>query len=232
MRLKWANGRPVEEGIYNPAEQNEKHMAVLSDVFRDPDVAPLPPLVSVVVLPRPEVVVEGYRPELGYRLVRVDGLRAFIEERGRLPAAACGPAGDLVGKLLKYHVPAGLDVCARYGIDPKETLPLKDRVQFDPDLRGYRCAFCGSKIALLKNRMGLAWGCSSYPQCRNLVPASVVVQVGQEAAEELKGKRLLAGLLGPKLKVCPSCGSVLMWQDARGGAWYCLNSRLCGYRPR
>jgi len=156
VRLKWANGRPVEEGIYNPAEQNERHMAVLADVLRDLGADPLPPLVSVVVLPRPEVVVEGYRPELGYRLVRVDGLRAFIEERRRLPAAACGPAGDLVGRLLRYHVPAALDGYARDGIDPKEVLPLKERVRFDPGLRGYRCAFCGSEMALLKNRMGLA----------------------------------------------------------------------------
>ncbi|MEW6547213.1 MAG: hypothetical protein AB1446_09915 [Bacillota bacterium] len=205
---------------------------MLVDVLRDLGVVPLPSLVSVVVLPRPEVVVEGYRPELGYHLVRVDRLRAFIEERRRLPAAPCGPAGELVGRLLRYHVPAELDVYARYGIDPKEMVPLKERVRFDPDLRGYRCAFCGSKMVLLKNRTGLAWGCSSYPQCRNLVPASVVVQVGQEAAEGQKSKGLLAALFGPKLRVCSSCGSVLEWRDARGGAWYCPNSRLCGYRPR
>jgi len=43
FRIRNENGKQVREGIYNPVEQNRRHIAVLEDILRSLKINPLPP---------------------------------------------------------------------------------------------------------------------------------------------------------------------------------------------
>lgn len=219
-------------GIYNPAEQNKRHIAVLEDIARDLGVNPLPPIYSVIVLTKPEVIVEGTKPK-GCYLVRLDKLNAFIDKgKGFKPKNGARPATELANQLIHYHKPLTIDVYARYGIGPNETKPVNERIQFDPESKTYKYAFCGNSMLLQKTRSGLFWGCSNYPQCKSPAPVAVAVEIGKAAAEaEYASKGFLAQLFSDRIRICPICGSALVWKDTRkGGDWVCPQSRMCGYK--
>lgn len=220
------------EGIYNPVEQNRRHIAVLEDICRDLNINPLPPFASVVVLTRPEVVIEGYKPNKEYRLIRLDQLNAFVDKcRAAAPKTGI-PATDVIHQLLKYHQPITVDVYNRYGIDPTETLPLNERIVFDYDNRVYKCAFCQATMVLQKTKQGLFWGCPNYPRCKNLVTAGIAAQVGAKTAEERESKKgLLSKLLTSRVRPCPNCGTPLVWKKSKKGEYLaCPNAHWCKYK--
>ncbi|HHY67763.1 MAG TPA: hypothetical protein GX517_11315 [Alicyclobacillus sp.] len=219
--------------MLNPIEQNNRHIAVLKDLFDSIQSLHVPPLANVIAFPHPEVVIKGTKPTGAY-LIRIDRLHDFIDRtRASKPKEGMASTFELMNSLLAYHRPLTFDPFERYHIDRKEVLPVSARLTFDVKNRTYICAFCGAKMALQKNQYGLQWGCTNDPQCKNLVPASVAAQVGAEAVERHeKEKDFLSFLFTSKLRLCPNCGDVLERKRGRGNKEYlaCPNVTLCKYK--
>jgi hypothetical protein len=226
-------GTDDRQGMFSPIEQNKRHIAVLQDLFESLlSTGSVPPLANVIAFPNPKVVIKGFKPQGAY-LVRIDNLQNFIERlRTSKPKPGQASTLDLIQRLLEYHRPISIDPYERYHIDRREVLPLNQRIRFDVESRAYICEFCGAQMALQKNRNGLFWGCPNYPQCKNLVPASIAVQVGTDAVEyHEKQKDFLTALFSSKLRLCPNCGSVLQWKKGRNKEYLaCPNVTLCKYK--
>lgn len=228
------NNREVMEGMYNPAEQNNRHITVIKDILTALQINPLPQFSNIIVLTNPQTVIEKRIPSNSFQIVRIDQLRSYIDRYKAVPVQEnVSSATALVNEIIKYHTPIDFDVYKRYNIDFRETMPVKERVKYDVEKRTYICSFCGNSMVLKKNKNGLFWGCSNYPQCKNAVAAGIAVQVAEEARKKYAGKRgILSLLFGPELpKVCPVCGSILLRKKGRKGEyWECSNRQLCGYK--
>lgn len=230
---KGKRGVENREGMFNPVEQNRRHIAVLQELLVSLSTKEVPPIASVIAFANPKVVIRGQKPEGAY-LLKADGLHSFIEKlRKSLPAQGMESTFGLIKKVLEYHHPVSFDPYERYHINKQEILPLNKRVELDLKKKAYICVFCGSKMALHKDGNGLFWGCSKYPQCKNRVPASVVVQVGKEKIEQdEKNKDFLTKLFTNEPRLCPNCGDFLQWKKTKNSKEYlaCPNVTLCRYR--
>ncbi|MCG0275518.1 MAG: topoisomerase DNA-binding C4 zinc finger domain-containing protein [Thermosediminibacteraceae bacterium] len=165
--------------------------------------------------------------------MRTDQLRAFIDKSKSFSCQKNLPSPtSIIHEIVKYHKPAAIDIYKRYNIDPKETMPMKERIKFDITKRVYICVFCNNQMVLQKNRNGLFWGCSNYPQCKNLVPAGVAAQVGKETREEyVRKQNFFTALFSSPPKLCPVCGNVLELKKGRKGEyWECSSKQLCNYK--
>ncbi len=230
------NGKEISrKGIYDPSEQNRRHIAVLEDIVKSFGIEP-PRFVSVIVLTRPDIVIQGYHPNKSYYLLRVDRLRGFIDKGKDMIAAKVGSLPtELINRIVEFHKSAEADVYAKYDIDPKSLAAPKDRIKFDLKEKKYVCALCGSQMILTRQKGIPTWGCSGYPTCKNLVPAAVAVEVGKvEIDRQEANKGLLAIMFSASPPdLCPVCGSVLIWKENRKEKYQsCPNARVCGYYRR
>ena len=227
------NSKEVDrKGIYNPVEQNHRHIAVLEEIVKSFGVEP-PRFVSVIVLTRPEIVIQGYQQNKSYYLLRVDQLRGFIDKgKGMKAREGAVLPTELISRIVEFHKPAEVDVCAKYDIDQQYLMAPKDRIKFDVKEKKYICAFCGSQMILTRQKGIPVWGCSNYPTCKNLVPAAVAVEAGKaEINRQEANKGILAMMFSASPPdLCPVCGSVLIWKENRKEKYQsCPNAKLCGY---
>ncbi|WDL95805.1 NERD domain-containing protein [Alicyclobacillus sp. ALC3] len=215
------------EGMFSPVEQNRRHMAVLEDILSAQNFAPKPKLASVIVFPNPKVVITGVKPA-GATLARIDTLQALIERsRSRSDADSAVDASHLLDVLLSFHRPITIDVYERYHIDPTETKPMNERVLVDPATEAYICAFCSTQMAVQKTRHGIAWGCGRYPQCKNMVPASIVAQVGNDFVARYNKEHFWTS----RARRCPNCGGKMVEKRGRSGRYVeCANTSVCKYK--
>lgn len=233
-KTKIEKGKEIKEGMYNPAEQNSRHIAVIKDILATIRVEPLPQFSNIVVLTNPQTIVEKRTTSNSFCILRTDQLRSYIDRHKAAPVQKCTPpATELVNEIIKYHIPVDFDVYKRYNIDFREVMPVKERIKYDVVKKMYICSFCSNPMVLKKNKDGLFWGCSNYPLCKNAVPANIAVQVGNETIEEYQRSRSILSIIfgAEPPRICPNCGGTLESKRGRKGEyWECSNKQLCGYK--
>jgi predicted RNA-binding Zn-ribbon protein involved in translation (DUF1610 family) len=222
-----ADAAPQREGMFNPVEQNRRHIAVVEEILQSSNLPFVPKVANVVVLPNPKMVLTGTKPS-GVSIVRADRLQGFIERtRAIAPQGEGASPRHWIEALLPYHSPVSVDVFARYHIDPRELRPLDERIVVDPKTEEFACAFCGAAMIIRKTKNGLVWSCGKYPACKNIVPASVAAKVAQKFVDEYNRTHFWTS----RAKRCPNCGGKMQDRRTRyGRVRECVNTALCRYK--
>lgn len=217
---------PQLEGMFNPVEQNKRHISVIHDILAACNGLPIPKLANVIVLPSPKIVLTGTKPP-GVSIVRVDGLKNLIDRaRARNAHSPIASPREWIDALLVHHRPIAIDVFRRYHIDPRETRPLNERIVVDEDTDDFVCAFCGTPMSIRKTKNGLVWSCNKYPVCKNIVPATVAAQVAQQFVDDFNRNHFWRS----KAQRCPNCGGKMQYKRNRYGEYReCVNT-LCRFK--
>lgn len=231
-RVRKEGDEEVKEWIYNPAEQNNRHITVIQDILNTKLTDKSPRFINVIVINKAYVQTNTNKSNDFY-IIRPDKLKGFIDNfkqfSTRIDKNLLIPLAE---ELLKYHVPFDLDVYKRYDIDPKEAKPLKERLTFDLKKGIFVCEYCNSEMILRKSKFGLYWACSQYPQCKNTVPAEIAAQVSKEVCEKYnKSLTIIDYLFGiDDVKPCPACGSLMKHKEGRKGRYWICSNQLCNHK--
>ncbi|MBC9785338.1 NERD domain-containing protein [Heliobacterium chlorum] len=228
-----AKGTAQNKGMYNPVEQNRRHIAVLKDLSNKIcNSETTIPFGNVIVLSNPDTIIEGYKPSKQYSVLKIDQLRNFIERCLQRPAVPSQPGPlELIQQFTQYHIPSQCNLMERYGLDYRDLLPLNERVSFDIESKSIKCTFCDARMILKKRKDNLFWGCSNYPSCKNIVPAQIVALVSKDRINKHeKDKSFLSSLFSNPIRTCPVCGSSLIIKENRKEKYHsCPNATLCKY---
>ena len=98
-----------------------------------------------------------------------------------------------------------MDIDAEGNPAPREEKVAPVIEGIDPEATR-ECEKCGKPMAVRTSRMGVFWGCTGYPKCKNLIPIEGAKVQGQTAPEvELTEHE------------CPNCGKPLALRKGRFG---------------
>lgn len=145
--------------IPSPAEQNRKHIAVLTDLFKASDF-PLPTRLGlrmqpdlkslIMVSPKSRITVEGIHD--GFRIIKADAFHKMVDEHiGKIPITQMAKtiSSDSLRKLAEAlaarHVPLEIDWYARFGLTRSDPEPSVDQPVAEG--RGMICEGCAGPLS-------------------------------------------------------------------------------------
>jgi hypothetical protein len=185
--LRWNDYKKTFEGMPSPLEQNERHIAVLKDVFEQIDMPTrlglrLAPTFHTLVLIAPNARIDRPKKFDTSRVIKADHLnktlRKDIDESGILGAfsmakmVASETIEDIGRQLLLRHSPIKIDYSAKFGLNavqktvaeaPVVSPPIK--LQPKQEVSGnksMKCRACGSeKLTVQYGKYGYFFKCAS-----------------------------------------------------------------------
>lgn len=168
--LRWNDYKKTFEGMPSPLEQNERHIAVLKDVFDQINMPTrlgirLAPSFQTLVLIAPNARIDRPKKFDTSRVIKADSLsktlRKDIDDSGILGAfsmtkmVASETIEDIGRQLLLRHTPIKIDYMAKFGlnaiqkiVDEAPVISSPINLQLKQELRGsepMKCRACGSE---------------------------------------------------------------------------------------
>jgi len=202
--LRWNDYKKTFEGMASPLAQNERHIAVLKEVFKQIEMPTrlglrLSPALESFVLIAPTARIDRPKKFDASRVVKADmllkAIRKEIDKEGLLDTVASmtrfvSPETiENIGKqLVALHVPATFDFAAKFGIAEVEAQPKQARepavAYVAPPLTSAneqpKCRSCGSdKLSVQYGKYGYYFKCAA---CDGNTP--IKVDCGKQGHKE------------------------------------------------
>ena len=177
-------GKTVQEGIYSPITQNERHMELVK-VWNAKRMGVFKRAIYlksfhhlnrfVVVLSNPKSVLDAAdAPEdIRRQVIRADQLVRYIKESNQQRWQSPLSKKDmerLARRILEWHTDEPHDYTWKYReavLEKAQKLPPVGNRKSEPavNTEGPKCPRCGSRLIKKTGRFGPFWGCSGYPSC-------------------------------------------------------------------
>ncbi len=185
--LRWNDYKKTFEGMPSPLEQNERHIAVLKDLFDQIDMPTrlgirLTPTFHALVLIAPNARIDRPKKFDTSRVIKADSLsktlKKDVDESGILGAfslakvVATETIEDLSRQLLLRHTPIKIDYTAKFGLNTDQKIGheapvISSLIKLPPkqELQGsqpMKCRACGSeKLTVQYGKYGYFFKCAS-----------------------------------------------------------------------
>jgi hypothetical protein len=185
--LRWNDYKKTFEGMPSPLAQNERHIAVLKDVFEQIEMPKrlglrLAPTFHTLVLIAPSARVDRPKKFDTSRVIKADGLskalRKDIDDSGILGAFSLAKVVapetiyDIGRQLLLRHTPIKIDYPAKFGLNAVQQIVHKEpeilpqnRLQPKQAAQGsenMKCRACGSEnISVQYGKYGYFFKCGT-----------------------------------------------------------------------
>lgn len=185
-------------------------------------------------------VVDGFYKPLSQKVnVALHGSKVVMEdEKTDILCEKCGsPMVIRVGKYGKYLACSNFPACSNMR-SLKEKQPPKKTDQV--------CEICGGAMLEREGKYGKYLACSNFPNCKNTKPITEIVAKcpkcgGNVVKKTSKRGKIFYGCVSwpkcdfvtwdvPTGKLCPTCGSPLVYKETRGKRYIVCSSKACVYR--
>lgn len=185
--LRWVEHKKSYEGIESPFAQNERHIAVLADAFKEIGMPSrmgmkLSPVFHSMILVSPKAIIE--RPGMldTSNVIKADVLKKTIDDKFEANGfftdiknlsrfVSIETVKDIGYKLISLHKPATFDYAVKFGIststsnaDTNENLNFSKVRVLRPrtSISNIQCKHCNSEdMVILKSRYGYYFKCNS-----------------------------------------------------------------------
>lgn len=235
--LRWNDFKKAYEGMASPLEQNERHIAVLRDAFKQLEMPTrlsvrLQPTFQSIVLVSPNSRIDRPRKFDSSRVIKADSLKRTLDKDaddvsvlsafgGLVRAVSAETLVGIAQQLAALHRPANVDYAAMFGAGAFGKKVLSSTVQpaviqsSEPLLVGNPsdkpiCRACGSdRLSILYGKFGYYFKCAA---CEKNTPVKVECdQPGHKARIRKEGARFF--------RECGEChSSALYFENSQGEA--------------